>query len=109
MAAAAVGVTKIGVLSLFVNVVLGVFVIVTGFVGLLLTKQYSRECEEGASCANLYRERLLAKLRALSPAVSAEDHALKYSAAWPWYVLHGLVMGLGVALLVCGYIHGLKL
>jgi hypothetical protein len=101
VAAAAVGIAKIGQASLFANVVLGVFVLLTGCVGLLLVRQQSRECKGSANCANVYR----AQIRKLYPDLPADDHAPQYTGRRAWLALHLLIALLGVAVIICAFIH----
>jgi hypothetical protein len=73
VAAAAVGVAKIGDLSLVINTVLGGFVVLTGCVRLILTVQQSHACAGGVECANKYRAKLLELCPDL-PALSAPHY-----------------------------------
>src|SRR6185503_11681418 len=97
VAAAAVGVAKIGQASPIVNIVLGAFFVLTGCVGFVLAKQQSQECEGGAKCADVYRSELRRRCRGLP----SEDHVPQYTHRRPWLFLHALVALLGIALIIC--------
>lgn len=103
LAAAAVGVAKIGEVSTLVTVVLAIFVAILGIVGVKLVKVHSAECADQNSCANKYR----LEIESLIPSLAGDEPAAKdrYPNASPWHVLNLLVIGLGLALVACAYLH----
>ena len=103
VAAAAVGIAKIGEASLVVNLVLGAFVFLTGCVGIGLVWQQSHKCKGSAKGANQYRE----QIRKLCPDLPEDDHPPHYTGARAWVALHILIALLGIAVIVCVVLHHL--
>ena len=101
VAAAAVGIAKIGEASLVVNLVLGAFVFVTGCVGFALVWQQSDKCEGSADHANAYR----AQIRKLCPDLPPDKHNPHYTGARAWLALNLLIALLGVAVIICVIVH----
>lgn len=107
LAAAAAGVAKLGEFSLVVNSVLALFVTGIGGVGMWTTYRLSRACSSQKGCGNEY----LSKIQRLLPSLmigQQPEAAHKDSGRSPWYILHGLVVLLGGALLFCTYLHSLS-
>ena len=104
LAAAAVGVAKLGEFSPIVNSVLAVFVMGIGAVGTWTTHRLSQACTSEKGCGNRY----LGKVQHLLPSLMIGEQSERIHedrGGGPWYVLNGLVLLLGAALLLCTYLH----
>ena len=101
VAAAAVGIAKVGEASLVVNLVLGAFVFVTGCVGFALVWQQSRRCTGSAKGANQYRE----QIRQLCPNLPPDKHRPHYTGPNAWLALNLLIALLGIAVIICVLLH----
>ena len=101
LAAAATGVAKLGEFVEVVNAVLGFFVVGAGLVGFWTTWRLCEACREEKKCGNDH----LSELRQIVPSLKP-DSPHPDSGRWPWQTLHGLVVILGIAILVCTFLHG---
>lgn len=103
LAAAAVGIAKIGDFSPIVNSVLALFVVGIGGIGALLTRQLSSACASQQNCGSKY----LAELKTIVPTLGIEEPETTpgYVAPQPWYIINILVAMLGLAILACVYVH----
>jgi hypothetical protein len=107
LAAAAAGVAKLGEFSPIVNSVLAIFVMGIGGVGIWTTHRLSKACTSQKGCGHEY----LRKIEGILPSLMIDqlpELPHRDSGRGPWHTLHGLVVLLGAALLLCTYLHSLS-
>ncbi len=96
LAGAALGVEGLGKPSPATSVAIALFVMVLGVFGAVLTKKQSLECEKNVDCAIKYRD----KLEKLCSDLELDSRSPLDQVRWQsWFLLHLLVVAMGVLLL----------